>query len=100
MSLVKTNAPDLALMRLEAVVGPGDGAARAGEQGRPTELGGGPGDVLVPLDQVVPEVGEVPAAPRATATSAGHIGRPDRLLPLTVAKSEPRRCRVGFGCLV
>jgi hypothetical protein len=71
--LMKADALDFALMRLEAMVGPGDGAARAGEEGRSTELGGGPGDVLVPFDEVIPEVGVLDSAPRAPATSGGHF---------------------------
>ena len=73
MTLLKADALDLPLVRLETVIGPGDGTTGAGQKRRPSKVGGGPGDVLVPFDEVIPEVGVLDSAPRAPATSGGHF---------------------------
>jgi len=57
LSLSKTGTLDLALVSLETVGGAGDGAAGASEEGGASEVGRRPPDVLVLLDDVVPEIG-------------------------------------------
>jgi len=100
LTLMKADALDLALMRLEPVDGSSDCSAETSEERRAPEVGIGPDDVLVPFDEVVPKVGKLDPTARATAPLGGHGWRSladdsDRT-PVAKTSSEPKSQR-GLG---
>ena len=59
--MLKADALDFPLVRLETVIGPCDGTTRAGQKRCPSKVGWCPKDALVLLGQMVPKVGVVEA---------------------------------------
>ena len=100
LTLVKADALDLALVGLEAMDGAGDGSTRASEERRPSEVGVGPADVLVPLDQMIPQVGELCATARATAPLGSHgwRGLADGSQGLGLGWTRKGVVLLGLGC--
>lgn len=72
LPLMKADALDLALVRLETVGRASDRTARAGEEVGAAQVGRGPRDVFVLLGDVVPEIGVVDPTPRASTASRRH----------------------------
>jgi hypothetical protein len=72
VTLLKADALDLPLVRLETVIGPGDGTTGAGQKRRPSKVGWSPKDALVLLGQMVPKVGVVEATLGAPTPGRSH----------------------------